>query len=227
MRTITQTKKRTVVNMCVAVLMAAGVWQVAHAERNDDDNSRNSLRVIGLTDTGRLVSFRARSPERTRDLGYVTGLTGADMALVGIDFRVQDGKLYGVGNGGGVYTIDPENRRGDIRQRTHGASERNGVWRGLQSGCRSPADHQRHRTEPCAQRERRRRDPRQRHTDIYGSPSLARACTGRHGGRLHEQRSESAEYGHDVVRPGYNARSGRHSIASGQRHPGRHREARG
>ena len=108
MRTITQTKKQTVVNMCLAVLMAAGAWQVAHAERNDDDNSRNGLRVIGLTDTGRLVSFRARSPERTRDLGYVTGLTGADMALVGIDFRVQDGKLYGVGNGGGVYTIDPK-----------------------------------------------------------------------------------------------------------------------
>jgi hypothetical protein len=26
--------------------------------------------------------------------------------LVGIDFRVQDGMLYGVGNGGGIYTID-------------------------------------------------------------------------------------------------------------------------
>jgi hypothetical protein len=29
-----------------------------------------------------------------------------DTALIGIDFRVQDGKLYGVGNAGGVYTID-------------------------------------------------------------------------------------------------------------------------
>lgn len=29
--------------------------------------------------------------------------------LVGIDFRVQDGKLYGVGNGGGIYTIDTAN----------------------------------------------------------------------------------------------------------------------
>jgi hypothetical protein len=37
----------------------------------------------------------------------VTGLSGTDTALVGIDFRVQDEKLYGVGNGGGVYTIDP------------------------------------------------------------------------------------------------------------------------
>lgn len=37
----------------------------------------------------------------------MTGLTGEDTALIGIDFRVQDEKLYGVGNGGGVYTIDP------------------------------------------------------------------------------------------------------------------------
>ena len=106
MRTTTHTKKQKVVNVCLAVLMAAGAWQVTHAERGDDDDSRNGLRVIGLTDSGRLVSFRARSPERTRGLGQPR-LTGADTALVGIDFRVQDGKLYGVGNGGGVYTIDP------------------------------------------------------------------------------------------------------------------------
>ena len=30
-----------------------------------------------------------------------------DYALVGMDFRVQDGQLYGVGNGGGIYTLDP------------------------------------------------------------------------------------------------------------------------
>ena len=89
-------------------MLAAGAWHVAVVEGRDDDRSRNDLRVIGLTDEGRLVSFRARSPERTRPIGYVTGFTGSDTALVGIDFRVQDGKLYGVGNGGGVYTIDPK-----------------------------------------------------------------------------------------------------------------------
>jgi len=36
----------------------------------------------------------------------VYGLRWSDTALVGIDFRVQDGQLYGVGNGGGVYTIN-------------------------------------------------------------------------------------------------------------------------
>ena len=68
--------------------------------------SAGGQRIIGLTDDGRLVSFRARSPERSRDIGFVTGLAGSDSALVGIDFRVQNGKLYGVSNNGGVYTID-------------------------------------------------------------------------------------------------------------------------
>ncbi len=70
-----------------------------------DDRDR-SLKVIGLTDDGKLVRFRTSSPRRTTDIGYVSGLAANDTALVGIDFRVQDGKLYGVGNGGGVYTID-------------------------------------------------------------------------------------------------------------------------
>ena len=107
MRETTDTKTRTIVSACTALLLAAGAWHIGIAEARDDDRSRNDLRVIGLTDEGRLVSFRAQSPERTRQVGYITGFTGTDTALVGIDFRVQDGKLYGVGNGGGVYTIDP------------------------------------------------------------------------------------------------------------------------
>ena len=81
-----------------------------NADRQDDDQSHqdniDKVRVIGLADDGRLVSFRADSPRKARDIGSVDGLSGTDTALIGIDFRVQDGKLYGVGNGGGVYTID-------------------------------------------------------------------------------------------------------------------------
>ena len=100
-------KKQSGVIACLAVLLAASAWQIAGAKAQDNEGSRPNLRVIGLTDDSRLVSFKARSPEKTTEIGYVKGLTGTDMELVGIDFRVQDGKLYGVGNGGGVYTIDP------------------------------------------------------------------------------------------------------------------------
>ena len=92
-------------------LVAAGTGTSVHAndDRSNGFTAFDDLRVIGLTDDGRLVRFKADSPYRTRTIGWVTGFTGSDTALVGIDYRVQDGKLYGVGNGGGVYTINASN----------------------------------------------------------------------------------------------------------------------
>jgi Domain of unknown function (DUF4394) len=74
-----------------------------------DGKSRQPLRVVGLTDDGYLVCFSERTPRRLREIGYVSGLIAPDSALIGIDFRVQDGLLYGVGNGGGVYRLDTTN----------------------------------------------------------------------------------------------------------------------
>ncbi|WP_145979359.1 DUF4394 domain-containing protein [Ramlibacter tataouinensis] len=65
------------------------------------------LTVFGLTADQQLVSFRVANPAHHRVVGTISGLSG-DTALVGIDFRVQDGKLYGVGNAGGIYAIDTE-----------------------------------------------------------------------------------------------------------------------
>ncbi|NGO12337.1 DUF4394 domain-containing protein [Streptomyces sp. HC44] len=62
------------------------------------------LSAIGLTDNQRLVKFRVDQPNRTLPLGKVDGLKG-DSKLVGIDYRVQNNKLYGVGDRGGIYTI--------------------------------------------------------------------------------------------------------------------------
>ncbi len=63
------------------------------------------LRVVGLTLDQRLICFREDKPEQVRTIGPVSGLQG-DSALVGIDYRVQDGKLYGVGDQGGVYVFE-------------------------------------------------------------------------------------------------------------------------
>jgi len=70
--------------------------------------SFNSLAVIGLTADQRLIVFNEYFPSRTFPLGKVSGLT-VDTALIGIDYRVQDGQLYGVGNAGGVYTLSTGN----------------------------------------------------------------------------------------------------------------------
>src|SRR5262245_31222408 len=67
-----------------------------------------SLKAVGLTSDGRLLCFPTNSADKAEVIGPVTGLSSADGALIGIDFRVQGGGLlYGVGSGGGVYTIDP------------------------------------------------------------------------------------------------------------------------
>ncbi|MFJ7128779.1 DUF4394 domain-containing protein [Streptomyces sp. NPDC098101] len=63
------------------------------------------LTSVGLTSDQRLVEFAVTDPSGARSLGKVSGLKG-DGKLVGIDFRVQNGKLYGVGDKGGVYTLD-------------------------------------------------------------------------------------------------------------------------
>ncbi|GHH83990.1 DUF4394 domain-containing protein [Streptomyces capitiformicae] len=62
------------------------------------------LKAIGLTADQRLVAFRVDKPGAAVPLGRVAGLKG-DTKLVGIDYRVQNNKLYGVGDKGGIYTL--------------------------------------------------------------------------------------------------------------------------
>lgn len=99
----------------LAVLTAAGANSALASGKDRNDCSsggasgRNRLDAVALTTDGRLLCFDERRPHRAREIGYVNGLSGADTALVGIDYRVQDGALYGVGNGGGIYRLDTGN----------------------------------------------------------------------------------------------------------------------
>jgi hypothetical protein len=103
-----------------AVASVCVVGAYAHDDADDDrkDERRGcasgvagsdevfmTLQVVGLTADQRLVCFNERKPGKARAIGYVSGLM-TDTTLVGIDFRVQDGLLYGVGNAGGVYKLD-------------------------------------------------------------------------------------------------------------------------
>jgi Domain of unknown function (DUF4394) len=64
------------------------------------------IEVVGLTADQRLICFRADRPGRARDIGTVSGLQ-VDTKLVGIDARPANGAYYGLGDQGGVYTLDP------------------------------------------------------------------------------------------------------------------------
>ena len=85
-----------------AALLPAGSTDAAAARAGE--RSAKPFLVVGLTESQRLVAFRSDKPGRVKKLGRVRGLEG-DRFLVGIDCRVKDSKLYGVGDQGGVYRI--------------------------------------------------------------------------------------------------------------------------
>jgi Domain of unknown function (DUF4394) len=74
------------------------------------DRRGGDFRIYGLTGGKTLVSVRGDDPDKIRGIGDIKGLQG-DTTVVGIDFRVQDGKLYGVGDKGGIYTISTDNAK--------------------------------------------------------------------------------------------------------------------
>lgn len=95
-----------------ATAMATEGHRGADSGRSDRAGSDRGdrLRAVGLTEDGRaLVSFRTTDARNAREVGDVR-LEG-DTRLVGIDYRVQNGKLYGVGEKGGIYVLDPTNAR--------------------------------------------------------------------------------------------------------------------
>jgi hypothetical protein len=63
--------------------------------------------VFALTASNKLVSFNRDTPNTVRTTATISGLQGGEN-LLGIDYRPADGKLYGVGSTGRLYTIDTE-----------------------------------------------------------------------------------------------------------------------
>ncbi|MGW7342705.1 DUF4394 domain-containing protein [Streptomyces sp. NPDC054854] len=89
--------------VAAALVLPASAW--ADTSRPAVEHTPKELTVVGLTTDQRLVEFRTDGAARTTDRGQVSGLS-ADREIVGIDFRVQDKKLYGVGDLGGIYILD-------------------------------------------------------------------------------------------------------------------------
>jgi hypothetical protein len=88
-----------------AVFVILGSYSIAAPNGGGDCNE---LRIFGYTAAGKLIRFEDDKPLFAWTVGTVSGLAG-DTALVGIDYRPADGKLYGLGNAGGVYTINTFN----------------------------------------------------------------------------------------------------------------------
>jgi hypothetical protein len=61
--------------------------------------------IVALTEAGSLVRFNAGQPQKVTAIGAVKGLQAGEN-LVGIDYRVNRGVLFGLGSTGRIYTID-------------------------------------------------------------------------------------------------------------------------
>ncbi|MFG2712003.1 DUF4394 domain-containing protein [Streptomyces goshikiensis] len=97
--------------LCAAPAIAAtGSYTDTPPPKTLPAMDHQNLRAVGLTTDQRLVEFDVDRPGRTSPIGRVSGLSG-DSKLVGIDFRVQNEKLYGVGDRGGIYTLNTANAR--------------------------------------------------------------------------------------------------------------------
>ncbi|MGE3663094.1 MAG: DUF4394 domain-containing protein [Pseudonocardia sp.] len=97
---------RTSRSAAVATALAAATAAVLVTSPAASAEELGGLRAVGLAGGGtELVAFRTDEPERARMLGPFSGLDG-DEFLIGIDFRPATGRLYGVGDAGGVYLVD-------------------------------------------------------------------------------------------------------------------------
>src|SRR5688500_1314170 len=87
-----------------AVAVASTMTAVVLGTRAGPAAAASNLLAYGIAGNGTLMlQFWTDTPDRNDWVKRITGLSG-DTAVVGIDFRVQDGKLYAVGNQGGIYT---------------------------------------------------------------------------------------------------------------------------
>lgn len=74
---------------------------------NNSGDGTDNLMVIGLTSDQRLICFSEDAPDDAEDIGQISGLDG-DRSLIGLDYRPANNTLYGVGNAGGIYTVNSD-----------------------------------------------------------------------------------------------------------------------
>jgi len=118
--TLEDTVRKPVTALAVAALVVTAAAAPAAASdpaaKSGKGSPSGSHRAVGLVGGTQLVTFSTRDPRRSGPVGTVTGLQ-QDTRLVGIDVRVQDGKLYGVGERGGIYVLDTATAEATFVQR--------------------------------------------------------------------------------------------------------------
>ncbi len=79
--------------------------------------------AYGLTSDQRIVCFKINRPSMGKTLLVGSQVMAPDSRLVGIDVRPASGALYGLGNAGGIYLLDPAAGRPQLTSRLNTALE--------------------------------------------------------------------------------------------------------
>lgn len=87
----------------LSLLAAAVLAGCAH--RAEPEGPPRKETVVAVTDAAELISFNAGQPQRILKRQPLQGLPAGDK-LVGIDYRVSRGVLFGLSAAGRLYTID-------------------------------------------------------------------------------------------------------------------------
>jgi uncharacterized protein DUF4394 len=91
--------------MAAAVATASAMAALVVATPGTSHAAPPRLLAFGITDDGtRMAAFNTDDPGTLNWFKRIDGLVG-DTAVIGLDFRVQNGLLYMVGNKGGIYTV--------------------------------------------------------------------------------------------------------------------------
>ena len=75
------------------------------AARSNAEQKLNVAVLINIDNGQALLCVNERNASRSTMIGVISGAENSEK-LVGMDYRVQDGKLYAVGSMGGIYTVD-------------------------------------------------------------------------------------------------------------------------
>jgi Domain of unknown function (DUF4394) len=93
------------IRKALAAAAATTALVIGAASSSSAAASVPSLPAFGISADGKLMAaFTTDRPDTLNWFRRINGLVG-DAAAIGIDFRVQDGLLYVVGDKGGVYTV--------------------------------------------------------------------------------------------------------------------------
>lgn len=89
-------------------ILSAAALAILAAGCDDDPTGLSGPRgrsVFAVDESNALVVFGAMRPDQAESRGTITGLQAGE-AVVGIDFRPVDGRLYAIGSSNRVYVVD-------------------------------------------------------------------------------------------------------------------------